>query len=277
MIIDIASTLQNTARGKPIDSCRFHGCLLDRRPRILHIRGRIRYQRRLHDVARDIADVWVRHRVVPMLTGHQARNTAPRTTRPPPSCRELVGIWVVTVWQQMGCPPRLRVVELGPGRGTLMADLLRGTAAFAPFSRALSVDLVEVSPALRDVQWSTLRCRPSQPSSDRGKDTAPASETSGPSMARRGEGVSGVSLESASETDMPRVRGERAGSGGMGRASEGSHATGVGDAPLMEGVSGISGARVRWWRSMDDVSEGQPTVYVLHELLDALPVHQVQC
>lgn len=55
----------------------------------------------------------------------------------------MLGIWCVTLWQQLGCPSKLQLVELGPGRGTLMADLLRGTAAFQPF-----VDSLEVSAAL---------------------------------------------------------------------------------------------------------------------------------
>ncbi len=51
----------------------------------------------------------------------------------------MVGIWCVTVWQQLGRPPALRLVEMGPGRGTLMADLLRGTKPFAPFASAIQV------------------------------------------------------------------------------------------------------------------------------------------
>ena len=51
----------------------------------------------------------------------------------------MVGIWCVTVWQQLGRPPALRLVEMGPGRGTLMADLLRGTQPFTPFASALRV------------------------------------------------------------------------------------------------------------------------------------------
>ncbi|CAH1421935.1 unnamed protein product [Lactuca virosa] len=38
---------------------------------------------------------------------------------------EMVGVWVPCLWEQMGQPDRVNIVELGPGRGTLMADLLR--------------------------------------------------------------------------------------------------------------------------------------------------------
>ena len=61
----------------------------------------------------------------------------------------MVGVWCVWMWQQLGQPQRLRLVELGPGRGTLMADLLRSTAVFRQFASSLSVDLVEVRLAMR--------------------------------------------------------------------------------------------------------------------------------
>lgn len=57
---------------------------------------------------------------------------------------QMVGIWCVLQWQQLGKPNRIRLIELGPGRATLMADLLRSTAVFTEFSAALSVSLVEV-------------------------------------------------------------------------------------------------------------------------------------
>ena len=38
---------------------------------------------------------------------------------------ELIGVWIAAVWQQMGSPAPVRIVELGPGRGTLMSDALR--------------------------------------------------------------------------------------------------------------------------------------------------------
>jgi hypothetical protein len=52
---------------------------------------------------------------------------------------QMIGIWCVLMWQSLGQPQHLNLVELGPGRGTLMADLLRGTAAFTPFADALQV------------------------------------------------------------------------------------------------------------------------------------------
>jgi len=57
------------------------------------------------------------------------------------------GVWAMCTWEQMGRPRAVRVVELGPGRGTLMADLLRGTARFNEFTAALHVHMVEVRPA----------------------------------------------------------------------------------------------------------------------------------
>ena len=57
----------------------------------------------------------------------------------------MIGVWSVLQWQQLGSPSKLNLVELGPGRGTLMADLLRGIKPLRPFSSALSVHLVEVS------------------------------------------------------------------------------------------------------------------------------------
>jgi len=70
---------------------------------------------------------------------------------------EMVGLWLVQAWADQGCPKNPRLVELGPGRGTLMADILR-TAAVAPeFLADLEVVLVEASPALQQVQADKLR------------------------------------------------------------------------------------------------------------------------
>jgi len=69
---------------------------------------------------------------------------------------ELIGLWAAHLWQAMGAPSRLRLVELGPGRGTLMADMLRATRIVPGFREAISVHLVETSPVLRQRQATTL-------------------------------------------------------------------------------------------------------------------------
>jgi len=69
---------------------------------------------------------------------------------------ELIGIWCLDLWQRMGEPALLRLVELGPGRGTLLADALRATARRGAFHEALQLHLVEVSPVLRDRQRTAL-------------------------------------------------------------------------------------------------------------------------
>lgn len=70
---------------------------------------------------------------------------------------ELIGLWCAVVWQQMGEPDRLHLVEFGPGRGTLMADALRSARAVLKFRQALQVRLVEINTTLRDAQRERLK------------------------------------------------------------------------------------------------------------------------
>jgi SAM-dependent MidA family methyltransferase len=69
---------------------------------------------------------------------------------------ELIGLWCAVAWQGMAAPAALRLVELGPGRGTLMRDALRAARAVPQFLAAADVHLVEISTPLRDVQAGTL-------------------------------------------------------------------------------------------------------------------------
>ena len=69
---------------------------------------------------------------------------------------ELIGLWMLEVWNGMGRPTGCRLVELGPGRGTLMADLVRATRLLPDFKTAATVHLVETSPALRQKQQAAL-------------------------------------------------------------------------------------------------------------------------
>ncbi len=70
---------------------------------------------------------------------------------------ECLGLWAAVTWQMMGQPDPVLLVELGPGRGTLMADALRAIAQVAaPFRAVLRPHLVEASPALRQAQRARL-------------------------------------------------------------------------------------------------------------------------
>jgi NADH dehydrogenase [ubiquinone] 1 alpha subcomplex assembly factor 7 len=73
---------------------------------------------------------------------------------------ELIGAWCVAVWQAMGAPPSVIVAELGPGRGTLMADALRAFRSAPEFLAGVSVALIETSPALIAAQRETLHASP---------------------------------------------------------------------------------------------------------------------
>lgn len=70
---------------------------------------------------------------------------------------ELIGLWTAEVWHGLGRPAPFRLVELGPGRGTLMADALRALRAAAPDCLAAAdLHLVETSPTLRAAQARAL-------------------------------------------------------------------------------------------------------------------------
>lgn len=69
---------------------------------------------------------------------------------------ELIGLWCLALFENMGSPPRLRLIELGPGRGSLMADLWRAVKIRSAFQSAARAHLVELSPALRKVQAAAL-------------------------------------------------------------------------------------------------------------------------
>lgn len=70
---------------------------------------------------------------------------------------ELIGLCLAQTWLSQGAPARFTLAELGPGRGTLMADILRATRNVPGFHDAAEIALVEASPTLRDVQRKTLQ------------------------------------------------------------------------------------------------------------------------
>jgi len=69
---------------------------------------------------------------------------------------EIVGLWCAEHWRRMGMPSEFALVELGPGRGTLAADMLRAMKVLPACRAAARLHLVETSPALRARQRATL-------------------------------------------------------------------------------------------------------------------------
>ncbi|MEM7463414.1 MAG: class I SAM-dependent methyltransferase [Pseudomonadota bacterium] len=70
---------------------------------------------------------------------------------------ELIGIWALAIWQAIGKPEPFILAEAGPGKGTLMADLLRATAKHPGFNQSAKIRLIETSPAMIKEQKSRLK------------------------------------------------------------------------------------------------------------------------
>lgn len=73
---------------------------------------------------------------------------------------ELIGLWAVECWSQMGSPGKVQLIELGPGTGRMMSDVVRVLRAAPDLIDAAEATLVEISPALKMVQGRTLAGAP---------------------------------------------------------------------------------------------------------------------
>jgi NADH dehydrogenase [ubiquinone] 1 alpha subcomplex assembly factor 7 len=82
--------------------------------------------------------------------------TAPETSQ---VFGELLGLWAAHEWMRLGRPRKIWIVELGPGRGAMMSDMMRAANSVRGFSDAAEIALVEVSPALRFEQVQRMAPR----------------------------------------------------------------------------------------------------------------------
>ncbi|MDG2523625.1 SAM-dependent methyltransferase [Caulobacter segnis] len=76
---------------------------------------------------------------------------------------ELIGLWCAEVWSRLGEPAQFRLVEAGPGDGTLMSDLLRAARLAPGFIAGADLWLVETSRPLRALQAEKLAGAPLTP------------------------------------------------------------------------------------------------------------------
>ena len=70
---------------------------------------------------------------------------------------EVIGAWAADVWAQLGRPAKFILLECGPGRGTLMADMMRATQSVEGFHQACQIRLLEMSPVLKEAQAKALK------------------------------------------------------------------------------------------------------------------------
>lgn len=69
---------------------------------------------------------------------------------------EMIGVWCADVWRHLGSPDKFVLLELGPGRGTLMQDALRATAKIQGFHQGLQLHVMESNQTLRKMQQEKL-------------------------------------------------------------------------------------------------------------------------
>ncbi|MDG7056841.1 MAG: SAM-dependent methyltransferase [Wolbachia endosymbiont of Penenirmus auritus] len=67
---------------------------------------------------------------------------------------EIIAVWVMHTWEKLGRPSKFSLVELGPGKGTLIHDIIRVTRKYFD---SVSIHLVEISPALQEIQKEKLK------------------------------------------------------------------------------------------------------------------------
>jgi len=96
---------------------------------------------------------WGYYATRPNLGGDGDFITAPHVSQ---MFGELLGLWAAEVWARLGRPRLVRLVELGPGDGTMMADALRAAKAAPGFLAAGEVWLVETSAPLRAAQEAAM-------------------------------------------------------------------------------------------------------------------------
>ncbi|MFY9589149.1 class I SAM-dependent methyltransferase [Rickettsia endosymbiont of Halotydeus destructor] len=70
---------------------------------------------------------------------------------------EIIGLWCIKEWQKIGCPSRISIIELGPGRGLLMRDLLRVAKLVPEFYQAITIELIEINPNFITNQQTNLQ------------------------------------------------------------------------------------------------------------------------
>ena len=175
---------------------------------------------------------------------------------------ECLCIWLVLEWQRLGCPPQIQLVEIGPGRGTLMSDVLKTAYEISngAFAQALlqggGIHMVEVSPILQLKQQTTL-------SDNHHNFTDPLTFITEKYKEEIQEEFGEEDLtwhQKAKQVQLKRQQQQQ-------QPSNEKETT-----KRMENTS----LTVEWHTRLSNVPKGIPTFFLCQEFIDALPVHSFQ-
>jgi len=168
---------------------------------------------------------------------------------------ELIGSWAAVVWRGMGAPAPLRLVELGPGRGTLLRDALRAVRSVPQFLAAASVHLIEASAPLREAQRRAL---------------ASFARSCGPAQPQELEPPAGRAANPAGSSRHAKATPHRQAWDEAGNDTFLLPPTSPRADPSRDGDR----VAIAWHEAMREVPEG-PAIVIANEFLDALPIRQL--
>ena len=174
---------------------------------------------------------------------------------------ECLCIWLILEWERLGCPPQIQLVEIGPGRGTLMSDVLKTAYEISNgrFAQALirggGIHMVEVSPVLQSKQQATLSDNNHNFFSNQltfitEKYKEEIQEELGDENLTWKEKAEQVRLKKETEKEEKKE--------------------------TKQTKKSTSSLTVEWHTRLSNVPKGIPTFFLCQEFIDALPVHSFQ-
>lgn len=166
--------------------------------------------------------------------------------------RYLIFFILLVIFTKPGCPPRIRLVELGPGYGTLMKDILRCAKSFPAFKQALSVEMVELSDFMRKIQKETLECQNIVDCAAVDSSNAASDSTSADTLSN--------STAEAAETNATKTT--------IHKTNTDEHT---------DSCISNDGVSIRWYSHLKKIpiDASIPVLFVGQEFLDVFPVHQL--
>lgn len=190
---------------------------------------------------------------------------------------ELICVWLLYTWQNMNSPSHIQLVELGPGKGTLMEDIIRTAKTFPAFYRALSIHLLESSPVMRKHQQETLKVTitSTQEATQAMEQCYVEKHTEQSQLNQYGVAMG----EMAQENELAQQLHTRKQSSDANTNSASiSDNTVQGSDVVIKGIIAdkLRDIPVEWISHIKQVSTDAPVFFLAHEFFDALPVRQFE-